>query len=78
MEKKRHVLSSESSERIFGKHSGFRNLRAYRLAELCYDFTTRFARADFGVRRRPEAKGRKRLACRRKDGNDERNGNFSQ
>lgn len=42
MEKKRHVLSSESSERIFGKHSGFRNLRAYRLAELCYDFSCRF------------------------------------
>ncbi len=39
---KRHVLSSESSERIFGKHSGFRNLRAYQLAELCYDFTCRF------------------------------------
>jgi restriction system protein len=39
---KRHVLSSESSERIFGKHSGFRNLRAYHLAELCYDFTCRF------------------------------------
>lgn len=42
MEKKRHVLSSESSERIFGKHSGFRNLRAYQVAELCYDFTCRF------------------------------------
>jgi len=42
MEKKRHVLSSESSERIFGKHSGFRNLKAYRLAELCYDYTCRF------------------------------------
>ncbi len=42
METKRHVLSSESSEQIFGKHSGFRNLRAYRLAELCYDFTGRF------------------------------------
>lgn len=39
---KRHVLSSESSERIFGKHSGFRNLRAYQLAEICYDFTCRF------------------------------------
>jgi four helix bundle suffix protein len=39
---KRHVLSSESSERIFGKHSGFRNLRAYQIAELCYDFTCRF------------------------------------
>ena len=38
----RYVLSSESSERIFGKHSGFRNLRAYQLAELCYDFTCRF------------------------------------
>ncbi len=42
MQEKRHVLSSESSERIFGKHSGFRNLKAYRVAELCYDFTCRF------------------------------------
>ena len=42
MEKKRHVLSSESSERIFGKHSGFRKLKAYQIAELCYDFTCRF------------------------------------
>jgi len=41
-EAKRHVLGSESAERIFGKHSGFRNLRAYQLAELCYDFTCRF------------------------------------
>ncbi|NCC52138.1 MAG: four helix bundle protein [Spartobacteria bacterium] len=42
MEEKRHVLSSDSSEWIFGKHSGFRKLRAYQLAELCYDFTCRF------------------------------------
>ncbi len=41
-EAKRHVLGSEPAERIFGKHSGFRNLRAYQLAELCYDFTCRF------------------------------------
>ena len=40
--KKRHVLSSDSSERVFGKHSGFRNLKAYQIAELCYDFTCRF------------------------------------
>ncbi len=42
MIEKKHVLSSESSERIFGKHSGFRNLKAYQIAELCYDFTCRF------------------------------------
>lgn len=42
MDEKRHVLSSESSERVFGKHSGFRNLKAYQIAELCYDFTCRF------------------------------------
>jgi restriction system protein len=41
-QKKKHVLSSESSERVFGKHSGFRNLKAYQIAELCYDFTCRF------------------------------------
>ncbi len=42
MDEKRHVLSSGSSERVFGKHSGFRKLKAYQLAELCYDFTCRF------------------------------------
>ena len=42
MEEKRHVLSSESSERVFGKHSGFRKLKAYQVAELCYDFACRF------------------------------------
>ncbi len=42
MEEKRHVLSSESSERVFGKHSGFRKLKANQVAELCYDFTCRF------------------------------------
>jgi len=42
MKEKRHVLSSESSERVFGKYSGFRKLKAYQIAELCYDFTCRF------------------------------------
>lgn len=42
MAEKRHVLSSVSSEQVFGKHSGFRNLKAYQIAELCYDFTCRF------------------------------------
>lgn len=42
MHKNRHVLSSESSERVFGKHSGFRSLKAYQIAELCYDFACRF------------------------------------
>ncbi len=27
MSEKKHVLSSDSSERIFGKHSGFQNIR---------------------------------------------------
>lgn len=52
MDEKRHVLSSESSERIFGKHSGFRNLKAYRLAELCYDFTCRFCELYIPVKDR--------------------------
>jgi len=49
---KRHVLRSESSERIFGKHSGFRNLRAYQLSELCYDFTCRFCELYIDVKDR--------------------------
>ncbi len=52
MEEKRHVLSSESSERVFGKHSGFRNLKAYRVAELCYDFACRFCELYIPVKDR--------------------------
>jgi len=52
MEDKHHVLSSETSERIFGKHSGFRNLKAYQLAELCYDFTCRFCELYIPVKDR--------------------------
>lgn len=52
MEEKRHVLSSESSERIFGKHSGFRNLKAYQIAELCYDFACRFCELYIPVKDR--------------------------
>ena len=36
------VLNSESAKRIYGSHSGFRKLKAYQVAELCYDFTCRF------------------------------------
>jgi four helix bundle suffix protein len=35
-------MSSESSARVYGQHSGYRNLKAYQVAELLYDFTCRF------------------------------------
>lgn len=36
------ALSSGASERVYGRHSGFRNLKAYQVAVLLYDFTCRF------------------------------------
>ena len=36
------ALGSDSADRIFGAHGGFRDLKAYQVAELCYDFTCRF------------------------------------
>lgn len=39
---KRKALNSEAAEKIYGKHGGFKQLKAYQVAELCYDFTCRF------------------------------------
>jgi hypothetical protein len=36
------ALSSAAAERVYGKHGGYRNLKAYQVAELLYDFTCRF------------------------------------
>lgn len=36
------VLSSETAQQVYGKHSGYRQLKAYQVAELLYDFTCRF------------------------------------
>lgn len=36
------ALSSPAAERIYGKHGGYRNLKAYQVAELLYDYTCRF------------------------------------
>ena len=38
------ALNSDAAKRIYGAHSGFRNLKAYQVAELCYDFTCRFCK----------------------------------
>jgi len=38
----KRALRSTASERIYGEHGGFRKLKAYQVAELCYDFTCRF------------------------------------
>ena len=43
MEKQdKKTMRSTSAGRVYGKHSGFRKLKAYQVAELCYDFTCRF------------------------------------
>ena len=36
------ALNSPAAERIYGAHGGFRKLKAYQVAELCYDYTCRF------------------------------------
>ena len=36
------ALSSGAAERVYGQHSGYRNLKAYQVAELLYDLTCRF------------------------------------
>ena len=41
-DKKEKALRSGAAGRVYGKHSGFRNLKAYQVAELLYDYTCRF------------------------------------
>ena len=36
------AMASAAAERVYGQHSGYRNLKAYQVAELVYDFTCRF------------------------------------
>jgi len=36
------AMCSAAAERVYGQHSGYRNLKAYQVAELVYDFTCRF------------------------------------
>jgi four helix bundle suffix protein len=36
------ALSSGAAARVYGRHSGYRSLKAYQVAELLYDFTCRF------------------------------------
>jgi len=38
----RRALRSAAAGRVYGNHSGYRNLKAYLVAELLYDFTCRF------------------------------------
>src|SRR3954469_3867685 len=38
----RMAMSSPAARRVYGQHSGYRNLKAYQVAELLYDFTCRF------------------------------------
>lgn len=36
------AMSSEAAAKVYGQHSGYRQLKAYQVAELVYDFTCRF------------------------------------
>lgn len=36
------AMNSPAAGRVYGKHGGYRNLKAYQVAELLYDFTCRF------------------------------------
>ncbi len=38
----KRALRSGSAERVYGAHGGFRKLKAFQVAELCYDYTCRF------------------------------------
>lgn len=38
----RKAMNSAAAERVYGRHSGYRQLKAYQVSELCYDFTCRF------------------------------------
>ncbi len=40
--KPERALRSDAAGRVYGKHSGYRNLKAYQVAEMLYDFTCRF------------------------------------
>jgi four helix bundle suffix protein len=42
VEKNPKALKSEAAGRIYGAHGGFRKLKAFQVAELCYDYTCRF------------------------------------
>ena len=37
-----NALDSKESVKVYGKHGGYKKLKAYQVAELCYDFTCRF------------------------------------
>ena len=36
------ALSSDAAARIFGKHGGYRNLLAYQVSDMLYDYTCHF------------------------------------
>ena len=37
-------LNSKSASQVYGKHGGYKKLKAYQVSELCYDFTCRFCK----------------------------------
>ncbi|RLD08274.1 MAG: four helix bundle protein [Chlamydiae bacterium] len=36
------ALNSNSASKVYAKHGGYKKLKAYQVAELCYDYTCRF------------------------------------
>ena len=38
----RKALRSDAAGRVYGKHGGFRHLKAYQVADMLYDYTCRF------------------------------------
>jgi four helix bundle suffix protein len=49
---KQRAMRSDAARRVYGKHGGYRNLKAYQVAELLYDFTCRFCDRYIPVRDR--------------------------
>ena len=35
-------MNSSTSKKVYGAHGGYKKLKAYQVAELCYDYTCRF------------------------------------
>lgn len=46
-------MSSAAAGRVYGRHSGYRKLKAYQVAELLYDFTCRFCDRYIPFKDRP-------------------------
>jgi hypothetical protein len=57
------ALNSPAAERVYGAHGGFRKLKAFQVAELCYDYTCLFAANEIGVSKRRGVRPSESLFC---------------